>query len=139
MPSQIGLIFKRRYLLGSVDKNISRSTRSCPARMPPEMAEMYDTDRFGILYYASRQPSSNHLLLAATHLAQICRRATIPSAFIGGWTVRLSGGTRQTPGVDIAVSTTMEQFKQTVLKMPRYGPFPHPLYLRCKNMQFDCS
>ncbi|KZM19279.1 uncharacterized protein EKO05_0005106 [Ascochyta rabiei] len=83
------------------------------------MAEVYDTNRFGELYYASRQPTSNHLFLAANHLAQICRNANIPYAFLGGWTVRLRGGSRETQDVDIAVATTMELFRKTLLQMPR--------------------
>jgi hypothetical protein len=84
------------------------------------MAEVYNTDRFGELYYASRQPTSDHLLLAANHLAQICQNAAIPHAFLGGWTVRLRGGSRETQDVDIAVATTMELFKKALLRMPRY-------------------
>ena len=84
------------------------------------MAEVYDTTRFGELYYASRQPTPTHLLLAANHLAQICEHAGISFAYMGGWTVRLRGGTRETQDVDITVATSMEHFKQTVLTMPRY-------------------
>jgi hypothetical protein len=84
------------------------------------MAELYDTTRFGQLYYASRQPTSNHLFLAANHLARICQNANIPHAFLGGWTVRLRGGSRETQDVDITVATTMELFKKTLLQMPRY-------------------
>ncbi|KAF2818210.1 hypothetical protein CC86DRAFT_169784 [Ophiobolus disseminans] len=83
------------------------------------MAEIYDTDRFGVLYYASRQPTSTHLLLAANHLAQVCESAGISHAFLGGWTVRLRGGTRETQDVDITVATTMELFKKATLQMPR--------------------
>jgi hypothetical protein len=84
------------------------------------MAELYDTTRFGELYYASRQPTSNHLFLAANHLARICQNAGIPHAFLGGWTIRLRGGCRETQDVDITVATTMELFKKTLLQMPRY-------------------
>jgi hypothetical protein len=84
------------------------------------MAEIFDTDRFGELYYASRQPTSTHLLLAANHLAQICQNARIQHAFLGGWTVRLRGGSRETQDVDITVATTMELFKTAMLRMPRY-------------------
>ncbi|KAF2757514.1 hypothetical protein EJ05DRAFT_511313 [Pseudovirgaria hyperparasitica] len=83
------------------------------------MAEVYDTTRFGQLYYASRQPRSNHLFLAAYHLAEICQNAGIQYAFLGGWTVQLRGGSRETQDVDISVKTTMELFKKTLLKMPR--------------------
>jgi len=84
------------------------------------MAEIYDTDRFGELYYASRQLTQNHLFLAAVHLAQICQSANIVYAFLGGWTVRLRGGSRETQDVDITVGTTMELFKKALLQMPRY-------------------
>jgi hypothetical protein len=65
-----------------------------------QMAEIYNTDRFGQLYYASRKPTSTHLFLAANHLAQICQNAGIPHAFLGGWTVRLRGGSRETQDLD---------------------------------------
>jgi hypothetical protein len=84
------------------------------------MAEIYDTDRFAQLYYSSRQPTADHLLLAAKHLSEICQGAAIPHAFLGGWTVRLRGGSRETQDVDVTVSATMEQFKQVVTQMPRY-------------------
>lgn len=85
------------------------------------MAEIYDTDRFGELYYSSREPDPDHLFLAAKYVARTCTHATIPFAFIGGWTLRLRGGTRETQDVDITVSATVEQFKQTVLQKSRYG------------------
>lgn len=84
------------------------------------MAEIYDTDRFRQLYNGSRKPTSNHLFLAASHFAQICQGFNIPYAFMGGWTVRLRGGTRETQDVDITVATTMELLKQALLRMPRY-------------------
>ena len=84
------------------------------------MAEVYNTDRFGQLYYASRAPTSTHLFLAANYLAKICQNAGIPYAFLGGWTVRLRGGSRETQDVDITVATTMELFKNTLLQMRRY-------------------
>lgn len=69
----------------------------------------------------SRRPSADHLLLAAKHLSEICQGAAIPHVFLGGWTVRLRGGSQETQDVDITVSATMEQFKQVVLLMPRYS------------------
>lgn len=87
------------------------------------MADLYDTNRFGELYYASRQPTSNHLFLAAQHLAHVFLNVGVAHAFLGGWTIRLRGGTRDTQDVDVTVETSMGALKRILLRMPRYVCF----------------
>ncbi|KAH8723982.1 hypothetical protein GQ44DRAFT_773561 [Phaeosphaeriaceae sp. PMI808] len=87
------------------------------------MAEVYDTTRFGQLYYASRQPSSDQLGLAAIHVTASLNQYSLPNAIIGGWAVFLRGGARQTLDVDLTVSTTMPYLK-SVLLLDRRICFP---------------
>ncbi|KAL5371448.1 hypothetical protein PMIN06_012893 [Paraphaeosphaeria minitans] len=87
------------------------------------MAEVYDTTRFGQLYYASRQPTTDQLGLAAVHITTWLSQYGLPNAIIGGWAVFLRGGTRQTLDVDLTVSTTMPYLK-SVLLLDRRICFP---------------
>ncbi|PMD31529.1 hypothetical protein L207DRAFT_591481 [Hyaloscypha variabilis F] len=90
------------------------ASNSTPA---PSAAEVYDTTRFGELYYGSRQPRVHDLCLAATFLIQIFERAGIPFAFLGGWAMYMRGSPRQTQDVDIAVGTTMENLTTLLLQL----------------------
>ena len=57
---------------------------------PPEpQAEIYDTTRFGELYYRSRAPTIVNLALAANYLISILQWGNIPFAFLGGWAMYL--------------------------------------------------
>jgi hypothetical protein len=94
------------------------ASNSAPA---PSAAEVYDTTRFGELYYGSRQPRVHDLCLAATFLIQIFERAGIPFAFLGGWAMYMRGSPRQTQDVDIAVGTTMENLTTLLLQCSRQG------------------
>ncbi|RMJ09166.1 hypothetical protein CDV36_011223 [Fusarium kuroshium] len=83
------------------------------------MAEIYDTDRFGELYYASREPSRQNLALGARYLNDLFAFYQVPFAFLGGWAVYLRGGQRRTQDVDIAVATTMENLKAILMTQAR--------------------
>jgi hypothetical protein len=86
---------------------------------PAPQAEVYDTTRFGELYYGSRQPEINELGLAARFMIQVFEHYRIPFAFLGGWAMYMRGSRRQTQDVDIAVGTTMEYLKAILLQCSR--------------------
>ncbi|KAH8745934.1 hypothetical protein BGZ57DRAFT_836685 [Hyaloscypha finlandica] len=86
---------------------------------PAPQAEVYDTTRFGELYYGSREPQINELGLAARFLIQVFEYYRIPFAFFGGWAMYMRGSPRQTQDVDIAVGTTMEYLKAILLQCSR--------------------
>jgi hypothetical protein len=91
------------------------ASNSTPA---PSAAEVYDTTRFGELYYGSREPQVNDLCLAARFLIQIFENE-FPFAFLGGWAMYMRGSPRQTQDVDIVVGTTMERLKALLLQCSR--------------------
>lgn len=82
-------------------------------------AEIYDTDRFGELYYGSREPDQRHLGLAARFMISLFQRRDITFALLGGWAVFLRGGTRFTQDVDFTVAATMDLLKEAMLPEPR--------------------
>jgi hypothetical protein len=86
---------------------------------PAPLAEVYDTTRFGELYYGSRAPETNDLCLAARFMIQIFEYYRIPFAFLGGWAMYVRGSPRRTQDVDIAVGTTMEYLKAILLQISR--------------------
>lgn len=79
------------------------------------MAEVYDTTRFGELYYASRTPATTKLALAAKYVTEVFAYYQTPYAIIGGWAIFLRGSRRDTQDVDITVGVTMEHLKQILL------------------------
>lgn len=83
------------------------------------MAELYDTSRFGELYYASRSPPVLNLGLAARYISDVLASYRIPFAMIGGWAIYLRGSGRQTQDVDVAVATSMEYLQQVLLAHSR--------------------
>ncbi|KAB5581053.1 hypothetical protein GE09DRAFT_461148 [Coniochaeta sp. 2T2.1] len=85
------------------------------------LAEIYDTDRFGELYYGSNDPPDRNLGLAARYMVSLLRRHGIPFAFLGGWAIRLRGGRRATQDIDIAVAgyMGMDYLKAVLLQEPR--------------------
>ncbi|KAM5374312.1 hypothetical protein ACJZ2D_006485 [Fusarium nematophilum] len=83
------------------------------------MAEVYDTDRFGELYYASREPARMNLALGARYLNELFASYQIPFAFLGGWAVYLRGGQRTTQDVNITVATSMENLKAILMMEAR--------------------
>ena len=85
------------------------------------MAEVYDTTRFGELYYAARTPPVLNLGLAARYISSLLTSHSIPFAMIGGWAIYLRGSGRRTQDVDVAVATSMEQLKQVLLAQSRYS------------------
>ncbi|KAI9891986.1 MAG: hypothetical protein M1814_002181 [Vezdaea aestivalis] len=72
------------------------------------MAEVYDTTRFGELYYASQNPPTDNLGLACKYLIELSSRNQIEIAVHGGWALFLRGGNRNTNDVDLAVHASME-------------------------------
>lgn len=82
-------------------------------------AEIYDTDRFGELYYGSREPDQRNLGLAARFMISLFERHNITFALLGGWAVFLRGNTRTTEDVDFTVATTMDLLKAAMLPEPR--------------------
>jgi hypothetical protein len=86
---------------------------------PAPLAEVYDTTRFGELYYGSRAPEINDLCLAARFMIQIFEYYRIPFAFLGGWAMYVRGSPRRTQDVDIAVGTTVEYLKAILLQISR--------------------
>lgn len=89
------------------------------AAAPSASAEIYDTDRFGELYYGSRAPSHRNLGLAARFMISLFQRHNITFALLGGWAVFLRGGGRSTEDVDFTVATTMDLLKKTMMPEQR--------------------
>jgi hypothetical protein len=81
----------------------------------PQTAEVYNTYRFGELYYGSLSPSMENMALASRFLLGLFRQHKVPCAFLGGWAVYLRGGPRMTQDVDIAVATSMSRLKTVLL------------------------
>ncbi|KAI9732271.1 MAG: hypothetical protein M1818_007590 [Claussenomyces sp. TS43310] len=71
------------------------------------MAEVYNTDRFAILYAESRDPPKANLGLAARYLCDLFATSGIEAAFMGGWAMNLRGNARGTNDVDLTVRCTM--------------------------------
>ncbi|KPM42188.1 hypothetical protein AK830_g4440 [Neonectria ditissima] len=94
---------------------------SITAAASPASAEIYDTDRFGELYYVSREPDQRNLGLAARFMISLFRRHNIAFALLGGWAIFLRGGTRSTQDVDFTVATTMDLLKEAMLPEQRRG------------------
>lgn len=84
-------------------------------------AEVYNTDRFAELYYVSMNPDVDSLALATRYLIKLFRDRHVPYAVLGGWAVYLRGGQRTTQDVDIAVRSTMNDLKATLLRQARYA------------------
>lgn len=82
-------------------------------------AEIYDTDRFGTLYYGSRNPPIANLGLAAAYMISLFRRHKITFAFMGGWAVFLRGGQRSTQDIDLTVAGSMDDVKAIMLQEQR--------------------
>lgn len=82
-------------------------------------AEIYDTDRFGELYYGSRDPDQRNVGLAARFMISLFQRRNITFALLGGWAVFLRGNTRSTEDVDFTVATTMDLLKTAMLPEQR--------------------
>ena len=97
----------------------SQEGEASNAALPAQQAEVYDTTRFGELYYGSREPQINELGLAARFMIQVFEYYRIPFAFFGGWAMYMRGSPRQTQDVDIAVGTTMEYLKAILLQCSR--------------------
>jgi hypothetical protein len=93
---------------------------SSTAAAPVASAEIYDTDRFGELYYGSREPDPRNLGLAARFMISLFRRHDITFALLGGWAIFLRGGTRSTEDVDFTVATTMDHLKEAMLLEQRW-------------------
>ena len=92
---------------------------SSTAAAPSASAEIYDIDRFGELYYGSREPDQRNLGLAARFMISLFRRHNITFALLGGWAILLRGGTRSTQDVDFTVATTMDLLKEAMLPEQR--------------------
>lgn len=92
---------------------------SSTAAGPSASAEIYDTDRFGELYYGSRQPDQRNVGLAARFMVSFFQCRNITFAFLGGWAVFLRGNTRTTEDVDFTVATTMDLLKAAMLPEQR--------------------
>ncbi|SPN97467.1 uncharacterized protein DNG_00981 [Cephalotrichum gorgonifer] len=82
-------------------------------------AEIYDTNRFSVLYHNSRRPSPQHLGLAARFLISLFRSHSIFFAFLGGWAVYLRGGARRTEDVDVSVAVSMERLEAILVQEER--------------------
>ncbi|KAB5530358.1 hypothetical protein GE09DRAFT_390151 [Coniochaeta sp. 2T2.1] len=91
------------------------------------LAEIYDTDRFGELYYGSNDLDDRNLGLAARYMVSLLRRHGIPFAFLGGWAMRLRGGDRSTQDIDIAVAgyVGMDYLKAVMLQEPHLCSWSH--------------
>lgn len=83
------------------------------------MADIYNTDRFEVLYTASQAPPIENLGLAARYVAVLFRQNNVPAAFLGGWAVYLRGSGRTTNDVDMTVRSTMAQLIQILELQPR--------------------
>lgn len=92
---------------------------SSTAAGPSASAEIYDTDRFGELYYGSRQPNPRNVGLAARFMISLFERHNIAFALLGGWAIFLRGNTRSTEDVDFTVATTMDLLKAAMLPEQR--------------------
>jgi len=83
------------------------------------MAEIYNTDRFAVLYAASQAPPVENLGLAARYVAALFQQNNVPAAFLGGWAVYLRGSGRSTNDVDMTVRSTMTHLIQILRFQPR--------------------
>lgn len=83
------------------------------------MAEVYDTDRFAVLYPESQNPTVENLGLAAKFLRGLLSAYNIPLAFVGGWAVYLRGSGRQTNDVDVTVGCAMPYLMDVLRAQPR--------------------
>lgn len=83
------------------------------------MAEVYDTDRFAVLYAASQRPPIENLGLAARFMAAVFQGNNVPAAFLGGWAIYLRGSGRTTNDVDMTVGTTMAHLVQVLRLQPQ--------------------
>lgn len=92
---------------------------SSTAAAPSALADFYDTDRFGELYYGSREPEQRNLGLAAQFMISLFRRHNITFALLGGWAIFHRGGTRSTQDVDFTAATTMDLLKEAMLPEQR--------------------
>ncbi|KAI6285737.1 hypothetical protein MCOR31_011916 [Pyricularia oryzae] len=82
-------------------------------------AEIYDTDRFGELYYASRDIPTQNLGLAGRYLTSVFKKYEIQFAFLGGWAMYLRGSRRTTEDLDLTINYSIEDLKQILLPEPR--------------------
>jgi len=98
---------------------LARNMTSSTAAAPSDSAEIYNTDRFGELYYGSREPDQRNLGLAARFMISLFQRRNITFALLGGWAVFLRGGTRSTEDVDFTVASTMDLLKGAMLPEQR--------------------
>ncbi|EFX05782.1 hypothetical protein CMQ_3851 [Grosmannia clavigera kw1407] len=78
------------------------------------MAEVYNTDRFGVLYAESRYPPVANLGLAACFLCTFFQYHAIPFSFLGGWAVYLRGGGRTTTDIDVTVDSAMNVLERAL-------------------------
>lgn len=84
------------------------------------MAEVYNTDRFGVLYAESRYPPVTNLGLAACFLCAFFQYHAIPFSFLGGWAVYLRGGGRITTDIDVTVDSAMNVLERALQTEHRY-------------------
>lgn len=98
---------------------MSASTESNNSSATPK-AEIYDTERFGQLYYGFHNPPVQSLGLATRYIIPLFRSHEIPFALLGGWAIYLRGGERPTERVDI-VASYMDNLKAMVLREQRYA------------------
>jgi len=83
------------------------------------MAEVYNTDRFAVLWPLSQNPPVANLGLAGSYLRDLFAYYNIPAAFLGGWAVFLRGSGRRTNDVDITVLCTIERLMEILRAQPR--------------------
>lgn len=89
-----------------------------PPALSAPMAEVYDTDRFSVLYAQSRRPPVTNLGLAACFLCAFFEYHAIPYSFLGGWAVYLRGGSRMTTDIDVTIDGDMGELERA-LRMER--------------------
>ncbi|KAF1813841.1 hypothetical protein P152DRAFT_414281, partial [Eremomyces bilateralis CBS 781.70] len=82
-------------------------------------AEIYNTERFGQLYYASRAPASLNLDLAQQFITSLLDASSIDYACMGGWALQKRGSTRTTTDVDIVVRASMETLRTLLIQQTR--------------------
>ena len=84
------------------------------------MAEIYDTTRFGELLNLSQNPRDESLALAAAFLIRTLEPNNISVVVMGGFALRLRGGTRATTDVDVTVNCTIDQLVELLQNNERY-------------------
>jgi hypothetical protein len=89
------------------------------AQQQAQASNTYSWEQALALKDAARQANSDELLLAADYMSQLFQANNVSYALMGGLSVRLRGGPRETQDVDIAIGCDMGRLLQIIRVQPR--------------------